>query len=56
MIAVSKSGIGPSNLLCPVSSSTTTIATTLSIPRISAEMNQGFPSDGLFLCLLLIIL
>ncbi|VDK79507.1 unnamed protein product [Litomosoides sigmodontis] len=41
MIAVSKSGIGSSNLLCPVSSSTTTIATTLSVPRVSAEMNQG---------------
>uniref|UniRef100_A0A1I7VV91 C2H2-type domain-containing protein n=1 Tax=Loa loa TaxID=7209 RepID=A0A1I7VV91_LOALO len=46
MITVSKSGVGSSTLLCPVSSSTTTIATTLSVPRISAEMNQGFVSDG----------
>uniref|UniRef100_A0A0R3RZL5 C2H2-type domain-containing protein n=1 Tax=Elaeophora elaphi TaxID=1147741 RepID=A0A0R3RZL5_9BILA len=45
-ITVSKSGVGSSTLLCPVSSSTTTIATTLSVPRVSAEMNQGFSSDG----------
>ncbi|KAL3997949.1 hypothetical protein ACH3XW_13030 [Acanthocheilonema viteae] len=45
MITVSKS-VGSSTLLCPISSSTTTIATTLSIPRVSAEMNQGFASDG----------
>lgn len=54
MVSVSKSGIGSSTLLCPVSSSTTTITTTLSVPRVLAEMNQGFPSDGSFLCVLMI--
>ncbi|CAG9537965.1 unnamed protein product, partial [Cercopithifilaria johnstoni] len=44
MITVSKSGVGSSTLLCPVSSSTTTIATT--VPRVSTETNQGFASDG----------
>ncbi|KAM3721264.1 Zein-alpha [Dirofilaria immitis] len=46
VVTVSKSGIDSSTLLCPVSSSTTTIGSTLSIPRIPAEMNQGFSSDG----------
>ncbi|VDN82667.1 unnamed protein product [Brugia pahangi] len=45
MITVPKSGVGSSTLLCPVSSSTA-IATTLSVPRVSAEINQGFSSDG----------
>ncbi|VDK61596.1 unnamed protein product [Onchocerca ochengi] len=46
MISGSKSGVGSSTLLCPVSSSSTTTASTLSIPRVPTEMNQGFASDG----------
>ncbi|VDN02129.1 unnamed protein product [Thelazia callipaeda] len=46
MVSGSKSGVSSSSILCPVTTSTTTIAATLSVPRASSETNQSCFSDG----------